>query len=112
MLTAGSPEVARLRADAVDLLTQIDAREGLRTEKVVPIPAGMWNALFRLEPAGVVAKLSANENDFEVNFLRQAANLKIAVPQVFGAGSLEHPTLTATYFLMSYIPNCANAWPL
>jgi aminoglycoside phosphotransferase (APT) family kinase protein len=113
MLTPGSPDVARLRADAVPLLTQIDAREGLQTQKVLPLRAGMWNALFRLEPAGVVAKLSSGDNDFEVNFLRQASALNLPVPQVFGAGRLQHPTLTnATYFLMSYVPNCANAWPL
>lgn len=113
MLSPGSPDVARLRMDAVQLLTQIDEREGLHTQKVVPLPAGMWNALYRLEPAGVVAKLSSGDNDFEVNFLRQAAALNLAVPQVFGAGRLEHPTLpNATYFLMSYIPNCINAWPL
>jgi aminoglycoside phosphotransferase (APT) family kinase protein len=113
MLTPGSPDVARLRTDAVQLLTQIDEREGLKTQKVIPIPAGMWNALFRLEPAGVVVKLSSGDNDFEVNFLRQASALALPVPQVFGAGRLDHPSLpNATYFLMSYIANCANAWPL
>src|SRR5262249_9043577 len=90
----------------------IDAREGLNTQKVIPIPAGMWNALFLLQPAGLVVKLLANDNDFEVNFLREAARLNLPVPQVYGAGTLEHPTLTATYFLMSYIPNCANGWQL
>jgi aminoglycoside phosphotransferase (APT) family kinase protein len=71
----------------------------------------MWNALYRLEPAGVVAKLSANDNDFEVNFLREASKLKLPVPQVLGAGVLEHPTIAkVTYFTMMYIPNSANAW--
>lgn len=113
MLSAGSPDVARLRADAVQLLQQIDERENLHTEKVLPLRAGMWNALFRLEPPGVVAKLSSGANDFEVNFLRQAAALHLPVPQVFGAGQLEHPELpNATYFLMMYIPNGANAWHL
>ena len=113
MLTPGNAEVARLRADAIPLLTQIDAREGLRTQKVVPLPSGMWNALYRLEPAGVVAKLSSGDNAFEVDFLRQAAALNVPVPQVFSAGRLEHPALPdATYFLMSYIPNCVNAWQL
>lgn len=113
MLPPGTPDIARLRADAVQLLTQLDEREQLKTEKVIPLPAGMWNALYLLQPAGVVAKLSANDNDFEVNFLRKAFELKLPVPQVFGAGSLEHPALAnATYFLMSYIPNCANAWHL
>lgn len=111
MLTPGTPEVARIRADAIPLLTQLNEREGLHTEKVVPLPAGMWNALFRLEPAGVVAKLSVGDNDFEVNFLRQAAALDLPVPQVFGAGGLDHPSLSnVTYFTMSYIPNCVNAW--
>jgi hypothetical protein len=45
MLSPGSPEVALLRADAVQLLTQLDEREGLHTQKVVPLPAGMWNAI-------------------------------------------------------------------
>jgi aminoglycoside phosphotransferase (APT) family kinase protein len=113
MLSPGSPDVARLRTDAIPLLTQIDERENLRTQKVIPLAAGMWNALYRLEPAGIVAKLSANDNDFEVNFLRQAGVLKLPVPQVFGDGRLEHPTIAhATYFLMSYIPNCTNAWSL
>lgn len=113
MLSPGTPEIARLRADAVQLLTQLDERENLKTQKVIPLPAGMWNALYRLEPAGVLAKLSANDNDFEVNFLRQAGALKLPVPQVFGHGRLEHPTLSdVTYFLMTYIPNCANAWSL
>lgn len=113
MLSPGTPEIARLRADAVPLLTQLDGREGLRTQKVVPLPAGMWNALYRLEPAGLVAKLSSGENNFEVDFLRAAAALNLPVPQVFGAGRLDHPTLPAvTYFLMSYIPNVANGWIL
>lgn len=111
MLTPGTPDVARIRADAILLLTQLDERELLHTQKVVPLPAGMWNALFRLEPAGVVAKLSAGDNDFEVNFLRQAAALELPVPQVFSAGRLDHPSLSnVTYFTMSYIPNCINAW--
>jgi len=111
MLSPGTPDVARLRADAVQLLTQIDERENLHTQKIVPLPAGMWNALYRLEPAGVVAKLSPMENDFEVNFLRQAAALNIPAPKVFSAGHLEHPALpNGTYFLMSYVPNSANAW--
>lgn len=113
MLSPGTPDVARLRADAIQLLTQIDEREQLHTQKVVPLPAGMWNALYRLEPAGVVAKLSFMENDFEVNFLRQAAALNVPVPQLFGAGQLEHLALPrASYFLMSYIPNSTNAWHL
>src|SRR5262249_22310934 len=59
----------------------------------------------------VVAKLSFGDNAFEVNFLREAAALHLPVPQVFGAGQLEHPHLpNACYFLMSYIPNCLNAW--
>lgn len=110
MLSPGTPDIARLRADAVQLLTQLDERENLKTQKVVPLPAGMWNALYRLEPAGVVVKLSANDNDFEVRFLRQADTLGVPVPQVFSAGKLEHPTLNATYFTMSYIPNSANGW--
>jgi aminoglycoside phosphotransferase (APT) family kinase protein len=113
MLSAGSPDVATLRADAIPLLRQLDEREQLQTQKVIPLRAGMWNALFRLEPAGVVAKLSSGDNDFEVNFLRQAAALKLPVPQVFGSGKLEHPSLpNATYFLMSYVPNAMNAWHL
>jgi len=113
MLSAGSPDVARLRADAIPLLRQLDEREQLQTQKVIPQRAGMWNALFRLEPAGVVAKLSSSNNDFEVNFLRQAAALNLPVPKVFGSGKLEHPTLpNATYFLMSYVPNALNAWHL
>ncbi|MBI1282372.1 MAG: phosphotransferase [Anaerolineaceae bacterium] len=111
MLSPGNPDVARLRAEAVQLLTQIDEQEQLHTQKVIPLPAGMWNALYRLEPAGVVAKLSPMENDFEVNFLRQAAALNIPAPKVFAAGHLEHPALpNATYFLMSYIPNSLNGW--
>jgi aminoglycoside phosphotransferase (APT) family kinase protein len=113
MLSAGSPDVARLREDAVQLLHQIDEREQLKTQKVIPLRAGMWNALFRLEPAGVVAKLSSGNNDFEVNFLRQASILNLPVPKVFGAGTLQHPALAnATYFLMSYVPNALNAWHL
>jgi aminoglycoside phosphotransferase (APT) family kinase protein len=113
MLSPGSPDVALLRADAVQLLTQINEREQLQTQKVLPLRAGMWNALYRLEPAGVVAKLSSGDNDFEVDFLRQAALLNVPVPQVMGAGKLEHPSLPkATYFLMTYIPNSANAWHL
>jgi aminoglycoside phosphotransferase (APT) family kinase protein len=111
MLPPGNPDVARLRADAVQLLTQIDEREHLSTQKVLPLPAGMWNALYRLEPAGIVVKLSPMENNFEVDFLRDAHALNIPVPRVLGAGLLEHPTLPkATYFLMTYIPNSANAW--
>jgi aminoglycoside phosphotransferase (APT) family kinase protein len=113
MLSPGNAEVAQLRADAIPLLRQIDEREGLRTQKVVPLPAGMWNALYRLEPAGVVVKLSFGDNSFEVNFLRRATALGIPAPQVSASGVLEHPTLTnATYFLMSYIPNALNAWHL
>src|SRR5690349_19393711 len=111
MLSPGSPQIARLRADAPQLLTQLDEREQLHTQKIVPLKAGMWNALYRLEPAGVVAKLSAGDNDFEVNFLRQAAALQIRVPQVHSAGHLKHPALSmATYFLMDFIPNSLNAW--
>ena len=113
MLTPGSPDVARLRADAVMLLTEIDTRENLHTQKVIPLPAGMWNALYRLEPSGIVVKLSANDNAFEVNFLRQVAALGVPAPQVVAAGRVQHPTLAeATYFLMTYIPNSINAWPL
>lgn len=113
MLTPGTPEIARLRADAVPLLTQLDAREGLRTQKVVPLPAGMWNALYLLEPAGLVVKLSAGENSFEADFLRAAAALNLPVPQVFGEGRLDHPALpTVTYFLMSYMTGAANGWVL
>jgi aminoglycoside phosphotransferase (APT) family kinase protein len=111
MLSPGNPDVARLREDARILLTQIDAREGLDTTKVIPIPAGMWNALYLLEPAGVVVKLSAMNNAFEVDFLRDAAVLDVPVPKVFSAGRLEHPELSnATYFVMSYIDGSANAW--
>lgn len=111
MLPPGNAEVERLRADAVPLVTQIDAREGLHTEKVIPLAAGMWNALYLLQPAGVVAKLSFGDNAFEVSFLRHAAALGVPVPKVFGAGRLEHPTLPdACYFLMEYIPNCVNGW--
>jgi aminoglycoside phosphotransferase (APT) family kinase protein len=113
MLSPGTPDIARLREDAIPLLTQLDAQEQLHTQKVVPLPAGMWNALYRLDPAGVVAKLSVGDNAFEVNFLRKAGELSVPVPLVSGAGRLEHPTLqNVTYFLMSYIPNCLNAWPL
>jgi aminoglycoside phosphotransferase (APT) family kinase protein len=113
MLPPGTSAVARLRADAAQLLTQINEREHLQTQKVLPLPAGMWNALYRLEPSGLVVKLSANNNDFEVNFLRQAAALNVPVPEVLGAGALDHPALPdATYFLMSYIPDSANAWAL
>lgn len=111
MLSPGTPDIALLRADAVPLLTQLDTRERLHTQNVIPLPAGMWNALYRLEPAGVVAKLSAGDNDFEVNFLRQVSALGLPVPHVYGAGTLEHPTLAkVTYFLMTYIPNSVNAW--
>jgi aminoglycoside phosphotransferase (APT) family kinase protein len=111
MLEPGTPDIARLRADAIPLLTQIDAREHLQTEKVIPLPAGMWNALYQLEPSGVIVKTSVMNNDFEVNFLRQAGVLDIPAPRVLGAGALEHPILKdATYFLMTYIPNSANAW--
>jgi aminoglycoside phosphotransferase (APT) family kinase protein len=111
MLTPGNAEVARLRADATSLVTQIDAREGLHTQTVVPLAAGMWNALYLLQPAGVVAKLSFGDNTFEVDFLRRAASLGVPAPQVFAAGHLEHPPLPdATYFLMEYIPNSANGW--
>lgn len=111
MLSPGTPDVARLRSDAVQLLTQVDERENLKTRKVFPLPAGMWNALYRLEPAGVVVKLSSGNNDFEVNFLRQANALNIPVPQVYGAGALDYPSISnPTYFLMSYIPNSLNAW--
>jgi aminoglycoside phosphotransferase (APT) family kinase protein len=113
MMPPGTPDVAQLRAAAVQLLTQIDEREQLNTEKVLPLPAGMWNALYRLEPAGVVAKLSFGDNDFEVNFLRQASALNIPAPQVLGAGKLEHSRLPdASYFLMTHIANNANAWHL
>lgn len=113
MLSPGTPDIAQLRADAVPLLTQLDAREGLQTHKVVPLPAGMWNALYRLEPAGVVAKLSAGDNSFEVNFLKQAAALNLPVPQVLGSGRLDHPTIPhVSYFLMTHIPNSSNAWGL
>ncbi len=113
MLPPGTADIARMRADAVSLLTQMDEREDLHTEKVVPLPAGMWNALYRLEPSGLVAKLSAGDNRFEVNFLRQAAALNVTVPQLFNAGELDHPTLAkVSYFLMSYIPDSMNAWPL
>jgi aminoglycoside phosphotransferase (APT) family kinase protein len=113
MLTPGNAEVARLRADAVPLLTQIDEREGLHTQKVIPLAAGMWNALYLLQPAGVVAKLSFGDNAFEVDFLRRAVSLGVPVPQVFSAGRLEHAALPdATYFLMEYIPNSANGWHL
>ncbi len=111
MLSPGTPELARLRADAVQLLAQLDEREQLHTQKVIPIPAGMWNALYRLEPAGIVVKLSANDNAFEVNFLRDTGALGVPVPKVFSAGRLEHPAIpVVTYFTMTYIPNCANAW--
>jgi aminoglycoside phosphotransferase (APT) family kinase protein len=113
MLPPGTADVARLRADAVQLLTHIDECEHLRTQKVFPLRSGMWNALYRLEPAGVVVKLSSGDNGFEVDFLRQAAALNVPVPQVLGAGILEHPPLPdATYFLMTYIANSANAWHL
>jgi hypothetical protein len=113
MLPPGTPDIARLRADAIPLLKQIDERENLRTQKVWPLPAGMWNALYRLEPAGVVVKLSAGDNDFEVNFLRQAGALNLPVPHVYGAGRIDHSSLPiVTYFLMSYVPDCANAWGL
>ena len=109
----GTPDIAQLRADAIPLLMQLDAREGLQTQKVIPLPAGMWNALYRLEPSNIVVKLSANDNDFEVNFLRQAAALNIPVPQVLSAGRLEHPTLASVaYFLMTFIPNSVHAWGL
>ncbi len=111
MLMPGTAEIAQMRADAIPLLTQLNERENLHTQKVIPLKAGMWNALYRLEPGGVVAKLSAGENDFEINFLREATTLQIAVPQVFSSGRLEHPTLpVVTYFLMTYVPNCVNAW--
>jgi Ser/Thr protein kinase RdoA (MazF antagonist) len=111
MLSPGTPDIARLRADAVPLLTQLDERENLQTQKVIPLPAGMWNALYRLEPAGLVAKLSVGDNNFEINFLKQAAELKLKVPQVFSNDRLEHPTIVnPTYYLMSYVPNSANAW--
>src|SRR5688572_2601015 len=113
MLPPGNSDVAQLRIDAVPLLTQVDKREHLNTHTVLPLPAGMWNALYRLQPSGVVAKLSPMENNFEVNFLRQAAALGISAPRILGEGRLEHPTLpTVTYFLMTYIPNSANAWGL
>jgi aminoglycoside phosphotransferase (APT) family kinase protein len=111
MLSPGTPELARLRAEPKRFLRQIDAREGLQTQKVIPLAAGMWNALFRLEPAGLVAKLSVGNNDFEVNFLREAGVLGLPVPQLFGAGKLDDESLpNVSYFLMSYIPNSVNAW--
>lgn len=111
MLSPGTPEIGRLRAEAERFLRQIDAQEGLQTQKVIPLPAGMWNALFRLEPAGVVVKLSVGNNDFEVNFLREAGALGLPAPKIFGAGKLDDESLpNVTYFLMSYVPNSENAW--
>lgn len=111
MLTPGTPEIARLRAEPERFLRQIDARENLRTAYVLPLAAGMWNALYRLEPAGLVAKLSVGDNAFEVNFLREAAALGLPVPQVYGAGTLDDDNLpNVTYFLMRYVPNSLNAW--
>ena len=111
MLSPGTPDVAVLREDARILLTQIDERERLHTRKVIPLPSGMWNALYLLEPAGVVVKLSAMNNAFEVDFLRDAAALGVPVPEVFSAGPVHHPQLSnATYFVMSYIRGSVNAW--
>lgn len=109
LLEPGTLAVARLRQDARELLTQLDQKENLRTETVLPLRAGMWNALYRLEPAGVVAKLSAFPNDFETRFLREAAKLGVKVPQVSSEGTLSHPDLPgASYFLMDYLADTAN----
>jgi aminoglycoside phosphotransferase (APT) family kinase protein len=111
MLMPGTPDIAQMRADAILLLTQLDEHEQLHTQKVVLLPAGMWNALYRLEPSGVVVKLSAGDNRFEVDFLRQAEVLNIPAPRVLTSGTLEHPTIPlVSYFLMSFIPNSVNAW--
>ena len=111
MLPPGVPDVATLRKDARILLAQIDARERLGTRRVIPLPSGMWNALYRLEPAGLVAKLSFMGNAFEVDFLRDAAELGVPVPRIYSAGPLEHAEIPAAcYFLMSYEANTANAW--
>lgn len=108
-LAPGSPAVALLRAEAEPFLAQIDGRERLRTEKVWPLRSGMWNALYRLEPSGVVAKLSSGRNDCEVFSLRLAGEQGIAVPRVLAEGTLTHPALpNASYFLMEYVPNAAN----
>ncbi|HEX2913129.1 MAG TPA: aminoglycoside phosphotransferase family protein [Chloroflexia bacterium] len=112
-LEPGTPEVALLRRDAASLLVQLDHKENLQTEKVLPLKAGMWNALFHLEPAGLVAKLSPYSNQFETNFLRVAEKQQVKVPRVISEGALEHPDLPgAAYFLMTYIPECINPYPL
>ncbi len=111
MLSPGTPEIGQLRANAARFLRQLDELETLHTQKVIPLPAGMWNALFLLEPAGMVAKLSVGDNSFEVNFLREAGALGLPVPQVYGAGKLDNLELAnVTYFLMGYVPNSVNAW--
>lgn len=111
MLPPGVPEVALLRRDARQLLTQLDALEHLNTRTVIPLPSGMWNALYLLEPVGLVAKLSFMDNAFEVDFLRDAAALHVPVPRVYAAGRLDHADIPgACYFLMSYEANTANAW--
>lgn len=113
LLPPGTPEIARLRQDAKNLLLQLDQKENLRTEKVLPLKSGMWNALFHLEPSGLVAKLSAYPNRFETDFLRAAKMQQVKVPAVISEGTLEHPALPgASYFLMAYIPNCINPYYL
>jgi aminoglycoside phosphotransferase (APT) family kinase protein len=111
MLTPGTMEIGRLRAEPERFLRMLDAQEDLRTQRVIPLAAGMWNALYRLEPSGMVAKLSVGNNNFEVNFLREARALGLPVPRVYGAGALDDDRLpNVTYFLMLYVPNSVNAW--
>jgi aminoglycoside phosphotransferase (APT) family kinase protein len=106
---AGTAAIEAMRAGAPEALTLIDASAQLGTTRVESLNIGMWNGVYRLLPANVVAKLSAGPNDFEVDFLRAAHQLDVPVPLVLARGEVALPTVAhVTYFLMPYLDHTVN----
>lgn len=109
---APNDDVAYLRQHARQFIQAIDELEGLRTESVVPLPHGTWNAVFVLQPANLVLKLSPWGNRFEADFLKWAATVQAPVPQAIAYGPVPHARLpNASYVLMTHIPNSCMAGP-
>jgi aminoglycoside phosphotransferase (APT) family kinase protein len=106
---AGTQAIEDMRGAAPEALSTIDAREGLGTTRVESLNMGMWNGVYRLLPANIVAKLSVGPNDFEVNFLRTARALDVPVPAVLATGTLALPKVDhVTYFLMPHLDHTVN----
>lgn len=106
-LEPGNEDVELWRKFSKDLIIEVVNKEQLAVEKVVPLRAGMWSAVFVLQPLNIVLKFT--DNLYEIHFIQMANQHKIAVPEFIASGKVSCSALHGvSYVLLEYLPHTLN----